>query len=191
MGADKMSDHPFHFHSQKAAQAIATLLRFEPGERMNYYRLLKLLYIADRLSVRQSGRPIIGGRLIAMERGPLHSAALDLVKGKGTDIAEWASYFRTDRYDLEMVDDPGNSELSSREIDLLNAVRQQHEAEDDFEVGKKTHDFQEFLDHQPAAGRVNTIPFLDLLKAVGREDDAALILKDAKDKALFDRVFGV
>lgn len=108
--------NPFHFQYAKAAQAVATLLRSEPHRRMNYYRLLKLLYMADRASLQESGRPIIGGRLVAMERGPLHSACYDLIKGADSEAGWWAKYFRTDRWELEMIDDPGNDDLSKREI---------------------------------------------------------------------------
>lgn len=159
--------NPFHFRYGKAAQAVASLLRPEPHRRMNYYRLLKLLYIADRQSVIETGRPIIGGRLVAMKRGPLHSATLDLMQGKDPATAEWSQYFRTDHYEVEMISDPGNSDLSRREIDMIGRVRAEHESEDEWQV-----------------------PFDDLLAAVGRQGDAAAIEQDAREKAVFDRVFG-
>ena len=184
-------NHPFHFHYNKAAQAMAALLRTEPGQRMNYYRLLKLLYIADRQSVQETGRPIIGGRLIAMDRGPLHSACFDLVQAKDAQIAWFSKFFRTERKDLEMIADPGNDDLSAREIDLLNRVRDQHVNEDDWEVGNFTHTFPEFQDNQAPPGKSKTIPFVDLARAVGRGGDLDAILADAQQKAVIDRVFGV
>lgn len=41
---------PFKFNSEKAIQAVAFLLRRERGHRMNYMRLLKVLYFAERKS---------------------------------------------------------------------------------------------------------------------------------------------
>ena len=181
---------PFHFHYRKANQAIATLLRAEPQRRMNYYRLLKLLYIADRESIRATGRPIIGGRTIAMDRGPLHSAGFDLTQGKDVEIATWSRFFSIDKFDLEMISDPGNGELSRREIDVLNRVRIEHENQDDWAVGDSTHEYEEFKKNEPAKGKSKTIPFEDILAAVGRSDDMDTILKAAKEKAVFDRVFG-
>jgi uncharacterized phage-associated protein len=158
---------------------------------MNYYRLLKLLYIADRKSIQDTGRPIIGGRFVAMARGPLHSATLDLMQGKDTCAPEWNEQFKTDRYDVEMVADPGNGDLSRREIDTLNAVRMQYEHLDDWAVGEATHEFPEFVKFQPGEDRkVQTIPFAELLSAVGRGNDEESIIRDAKDKSVFDRVFG-
>jgi hypothetical protein len=181
---------PFHFHYEKASQAIASLLRSEPGHRMNYYRLLKLLYIADRESVRLFGRPIVGGRLVAMDRGPLHSAGFDLMTGKDPTITGWSQYFTTQRFEVEMIHDPGNDALSKREIDLLNNVRAEHESHDDWDVGLLTHEFTEFKKNRAPQGKSRTIPFEDLLVAVGRATDMPAILADARHKATFDRVFG-
>jgi hypothetical protein len=183
---------PFHFHYAKAAQAAATLLRTEPGRKMNYYRLLKLLYIADRESLEKTGRPIIGGRLVAMNRGPLHSALYDLINGKDSQIAFWSEYFQTDPHEHELVlrNDPGNDALCKLEIDLLNDIRDAHNTEDDFAVGELTHEFQEFIKNEPGRGSSKTIPFEDLLAAV-RPNDGDAIIRDAETKALFDRTFGV
>jgi len=148
---------PFHFHYHKGAQAVATLLRSESPRRMNYYRLLKLVYMADRLSVAETGRPIVGGKLIAMERGPLHSTFLDLIKGKDSETPWWSTFFHTHKYELEMVGDPGNGELSPREIDLLNRVSAEHEAEDEWAVGELTHDFAEFQKNKPPKGACQTL----------------------------------
>src|SRR5262245_9212871 len=60
------------FDTMKAIQAAAVLLRFDDGA-MDYLRLLKLLYIADREALRETGRPISYSRTIAMDNGPLSS----------------------------------------------------------------------------------------------------------------------
>lgn len=180
----------FHFQYAKAAQSVATLLRLEEHRSMNYYRLLKLLYIADRESVRQAGRPIIGGRLIAMERGPLHSTGFDLMKGKDIQTPWWSKFFRVRNYDVEMMEDPGNGDLSRKEIDLLNRVHADFETDDDWEVGRKTHEFPEFKKNEPPRGKSQTIAFEDLLEGVGRAGDAERIKRDAETKSVFDSVFG-
>ena len=62
----------FRFSIQKTIQAVGVLLRLARG-RMGRLRLLKLLYIADRESLREFHRPIIGSRTVAMKNGPLHN----------------------------------------------------------------------------------------------------------------------
>ena len=51
----------FRFHFDRALQASACLLRFD-GKRMGYLRLLKLLYIADREGLAETGETIRVGR---------------------------------------------------------------------------------------------------------------------------------
>jgi hypothetical protein len=180
----------FPFHYRKAQQVVGTLLRLSPGRRMNYYRLLKLLYIADRKAIEETGRPVIGGRTIAMERGPLHGTVYDLIVGVDCESPDWYLRFKTDEYDIEMVQDPGNGELSRYELDLLTRITAEFKADDEWAVGKATHRFQEFIDNEPTAGKSRTIPLVDIVKAVGRSDDWESIARDAKEVAVFDRVFG-
>jgi hypothetical protein len=63
----------FSFDEQKATAAAGVLLKKCPGRRMKYIRLLKLLYIADRESLRNRGRPIVGDRYISMKKGAARS----------------------------------------------------------------------------------------------------------------------
>jgi uncharacterized phage-associated protein len=65
------------------------------GDRMEYVRLLKLLYIADREMMAEAGAPITGDRAVAMDHGPVLSHVYDLVKGKAARAGEWAHSIRT------------------------------------------------------------------------------------------------
>lgn len=38
---------------------------------MSYLRMLKLLYLADRESLKETGHTITGDRVVAMEHGPV------------------------------------------------------------------------------------------------------------------------
>jgi hypothetical protein len=51
----------FPLNVEKAIQAVGVLFRNDRVRRMNYMRVLKLLYIADREALGETGRPIIGG----------------------------------------------------------------------------------------------------------------------------------
>jgi hypothetical protein len=80
--------------------------------------------------------------------------------------------------------------LSKGEIDLLNRVSTEHESEDEWAVGKFTHRFGEFVRHEPESGKSVTIPFADLLEALEMSPSSETIAQDAKNKAVFDSVFG-
>lgn len=48
------------FSPKKAAQVVAVLLKATPGGRMDYRKLMALLYIADRESIKETDTPITG-----------------------------------------------------------------------------------------------------------------------------------
>ncbi len=63
----------------KTIQAIGVLLRSDGVKRMNYMRLLKLLYMADRESLCETGRPITDGGALRPQ-APLDSAVLKKIR---------------------------------------------------------------------------------------------------------------
>ena len=76
----------FRFNFERALQASAYLLRLD-GKRMGYLRLLKLLYIADREWLAETGESITGDRAYAMKYGPVLSS--DLRPHQGQRIKGW------------------------------------------------------------------------------------------------------
>jgi hypothetical protein len=56
----------------KTAHVLRCLLELH-GDRMEYVRLLKLLYIADREMMAEAGAPVTGDRAVAMDHGPVLS----------------------------------------------------------------------------------------------------------------------
>src|SRR5438445_7076997 len=87
-------DMGFRFNIDKTMQAIAALLHFHGTKEMSYLRMLKLLYIADRESLKETGRPITGDRIVAMEHGPVLSGVYNLVKGEHTAWPIWSEFFK-------------------------------------------------------------------------------------------------
>ena len=57
------------FDERKAAEAAAFLL-FMAGGKLPLIKLVKLLYLAERLSLQRYGEPLTGDRLVAMPNGP-------------------------------------------------------------------------------------------------------------------------
>jgi uncharacterized phage-associated protein len=69
----------FKFDERKAADAAAFLLQLHGGT-MNHMRLIKLLYAAERESLKRFNRPIVGDRYVSMDHGPVVSGVYDLIK---------------------------------------------------------------------------------------------------------------
>ena len=66
------------FREDKATQAAARLLR-HAGGRMEYLKLIKLLYLAERESLVTLGSPLTYDACWSLPYGPILSATLDRV----------------------------------------------------------------------------------------------------------------
>src|SRR5437870_7012187 len=108
----------FKFDSKKAIEASAALLRMAPHRRMDRKRLLALLYIADRESMKRTCRPVVGGRLIALKHGPIHSEVYDLIKGGHPDVVEWSRHFENENYRVHLVHEVKITALWQYELEL-------------------------------------------------------------------------
>ena len=179
----------FAFKFDKAIQAAAYLLRRETSREMNYMRLLKLLYIADRESIRHTGRPITGDRVVAMKQGPVLSEIFDLIKGYNLRYLEWARFIKKDEYKILLVEDPGLANLSRFDVETLERVAEEHRSRDEWELVEFTHKFPEWQKNDPGDSQIKWIPFTDIFEALGRTVDPE-IEEEAKEDRAFARLFG-
>jgi uncharacterized phage-associated protein len=179
----------FRLKVSKTIQAIGVLFRFEGVCRMNYMRLLKLLYIADREALRETGRPITGGPVVAMERGPVLLEVFDLIRGQHREMPLWDEHYRTDRYDLKRVRDPDVGQLSKYEIRKLQEIAKRHAEDDEWQLSRLTHEFPEWKKNEPGPAP-RPIPLEDTLEAVGQSQAVQRILDEAGEKAHMERLLG-
>jgi uncharacterized phage-associated protein len=180
----------FRFHLHKALQAASVLLEYEKSRRMSSMRLLKLLYVAEREALAETGCPITGDQAVAMKRGPVLSNIHALIRGEAARAGEWDRFIHTDRYEVELVADPGRGELSKGEVAKLVAVSQRYRDLDEWELSDLTHDFVEWQKHFPGGDGTADIPWEEALAAQGRAGLAAAIERDEADRHFFDQLFG-
>src|SRR5690242_6025860 len=105
------------FNEKKATQAAAQFLRLANG-RMNYMKLIKLLYIADREALLRWGRPITTDVYFSMKHGPVLSEVLDLIsEGPDPFFGEtfWSRHISKEDYDVSLKADPTQDQLSEAE----------------------------------------------------------------------------
>ncbi len=183
---------PFQFNQERATQAVAFLLQRANGHRENYMRLIKLLYIADRESLKETGRPITGDRFVAMERGPVLSELYDLIMDKSPRSAEWKTFIqKRPRYEIELISDPGDGELSQYDKDKLAEVWTRYEDMDEWAMVKETHKLREWKRNKPRPSSSKTISLSDVLIAVGLPHNRQTeIFQIAHDLKAIDHLFG-
>lgn len=172
----------------KAIQAAGVLLRFDHGEKVGILRLMKLLYIADREALKESGRTITGDRYAALDNGPILSTLYNIIKDEDTRATEWRKYVDKERYWLTPKADPGVGQLSRFEVRKLNEVATRFAGEDVWEIVKFTHTFPEWKDNAPPEKSSKPIPLEDILKALGMADEAERIKKELSEEAALRRL---
>jgi len=145
---------------------------------MSYLRLIKLIYIADRETVSETGKPISGGRQVVMDHGPVHSRMLDMIHGIDICSPDWQQFICREGYQVKLVRDPGIDRLTKYEARKLEDVFARFADSDDWEIVRHTHDFPEVVKNRPQSGSVKDIPLEDLLEAVGLSSSAASIVAD-------------
>lgn len=174
----------FAFDERKATAAAAVLLQ-AAGGKMRYIRLIKLLYLADRRSLDERARPIVGGRYVAMDYGPVLSEVLDKVK-LGGEI--WSTVIEKDGYEVRLTGTPDLGPLSREEVELLEMATKLYRKLDRWKIVDLTHALPEWRDPKGSAIDISTE---DILAALGKSDEETEEARqDAVERAYFDKLFG-
>jgi hypothetical protein len=183
----------FKLDVPKTVQAIAVILRATNRDCLEYLSILKLLYIADRESWRDRGTSITGDVPVAMKNGPVLSGVHDLINLNTEQwLAHWVNYLHREDYDLQLKSDPGRERLSPYEVKKLEEVARRHEKDSWRDLTRITHELPEWQQNNPEERGLNVIPIPldDILRAVGRGEDAEWIKQDAAEVVAMEQVLG-
>jgi uncharacterized phage-associated protein len=180
------------FSERKVAQIAAYLLDRAKG-RMNYLKLMKLLYLADRESMKCHGWPISGDRYVSMDHGPVLSQTLNLINGAKkfeehgwdhwiADKADYAVSLRR-RATRETLD-----QLSDAELEVLRNVYAKFGKWDQWRLVDYTHRYcREWKDPK---GSSLQIPYDAIFKALGHSAAEAKALgARLEEQRRIDKVF--
>ena len=179
----------FRFEPLKTTQAAAYLLALE-GRVMDRMRLLKLLYIVDRELLAAKGRTLTGDRAVALNSGPVLSHTYNLIKGKERSPDDWNQYIRSVNRKVVLMADPGQGELSQREIDKLSEVSTRFRDISTGGLSACTHKFSEWVKNfVPDASR--PIPWTNALAAQGCQDRIAAFEKKLAEQEIIDSIFAL
>lgn len=166
--------YPTLFNEKRTAQAAAFLLH-RAGGRLPLLKLMKLMYLAERESLRKFGEPIVGDRLVSMPHGPVLSMTYEHMNGNLPSVeGGWATWVE-DRagHDLalrdpSMIRSPEDDllELSDDDLETLEVTWQQFGHMSKFALRDYTHSdaCPEWVDPQ---GSSAPIPLERLFNALG------------------------
>lgn len=180
----------FQFDERKATAAASLLLQLAGGE-MEYLRLIKLLYLADRESLDQLGYPITGDRYVSMKHGPVLSRVYNLAKAVVVGPATEGPWSRQiagrGRYYLKLVGSADVGPLSESEVQILKEVFTRYRHQDVWEIRDQTHLLPEWEDPGASAREIEPET---ILRVLGKSDaEIKGIHQKARENAYFDRLF--
>ena len=178
----------FEFNEEKATAAASLLLR-RHGGRMSYMKLLKLLYIAERESLRKYGRPICGDDYYSMKFGPVMGIVYNLIKEDQVKEDFWFRHIRREpgTYDVSLIADPSTVALSQAEIRLLDEIFENYKQVDQWDLSGLTHEFPEWEDPGDSCRK---IPPERILRALGKSDEEIdEIAQETQERSYFEGLF--
>jgi Protein of unknown function (DUF4065) len=154
------------FDEAKATQAAARFLRHANG-RMNYMVLIKLLYLLDRRSLLKWDRPSIFDDYFSMFDGPIVSQVHDLITEMPwpQELNLWIKFISApSNYEVTLIGDPGNSQLSEAEEELIDELFAEYGREEPFDLVDRLH--KELPEWTPVErGERARITVADILRA--------------------------
>ena len=126
----------FVFDEEKTTQAASVLLA-KHGGTMPYIKLIKLLYLADRQSLIDTGSPITRDRFVAMPKGPVLSRVLDLIRESDPAADSlWHGSISRSGHDATLIGAPGRDRLAEYDEQLLDRIFETYGEEDEWGLGR-------------------------------------------------------
>lgn len=156
------------FDERRAAQMAAYFLD-KAGGKMPLLKLMKLMYLADRESLRQYGYPITFDAINSMDHGPVLSRSYDLAKGAVESNVEGWDHWISDRenHDVSLnraCNRDALLDLSDVEVAVLATVWRNFGHMTKWQIRDYTHTLPEWRDPE---GSSLPIAFENVLLAVG------------------------
>ena len=138
----------------------------------NYTKLIKLLYLADKESLKFSNQTITGDTYVSMDNGPVLSQLYDLIKNKCTNNTQelWNSRFIKNEFDLIAITNKiPDSELSKFEKRILDEIDERFK---DYNYGKMINFVHNNCPEWKAPqGSSVPIDTKDILRSIGKTED--------------------
>ena len=167
------------FNEHKVAQMAAYLLH-KRGGRMSHLKLMKLMYLADRLSFERYDESITEDRTVSLEYGPVLSTTLNLIGGYRQSLVNGWSSWISDKENNEVSLARGFErrdlgELSDADLEILDDVFAEHGKKSRWELVKFTHTLPEWVDPEEGSLPIST---QDILQAIGKTPDQVSAIMD-------------
>lgn len=185
------------FRDEKAVAMAVYFLKRAPDHQLNDLALMKLMVIAERMNMQLHTALITGAKFTSMQKGPVLSEVLDLMRGRRTSET-WnrciaftehrgegtPSNCCTLKCDLDVTE-----HLSGAELDLLAHVWEKAGRKSKWSLVELTHQFPEWDESCRASKTSKPIP-LETIFRLGFGESPETARARAEDIEYFEKVAG-
>lgn len=184
--------------TRKIIQALAYIAYAQSEHKVNSMKAYKLLWLADRYHLRQTGRTITGDVFYALPHGVVPSDAKNVVEHQLMRIQNDDEYRdryiqRLGRYSYRAVSEPDLMVFSDSDQEALDKILQSYGSMDQYELERLSHDFSEWLAYKnqlEASKTPNTYKIdLDYFFCDAEKDRSGLFVDDPEKLALVKEMF--
>lgn len=182
----------FRFDITKATEVACEFLKLEGGS-INIMKLVKLVYLLDRLSVARRGIPVVGGAYFSLPNGPITSELLDLINSGslwGVNECRWDEFI-SDRanHEVKLIKEATRDHISDSEMDLIDTVYQEHGQKDQWQLRDWCHERCE--EWNPLEQGRDRITIEKIARALGKSDQQiARLNEEAAEFNFLAKAFG-
>lgn len=137
------------FNYKKVVQSF-NFFAIKDGGRENKMKALKLIWLSDRLHLREYGRMISNDDYYALPNGPVPSASRDILQKSSffkDDIAQdyAEQYIKiVNQYTYASIQDIDYKVFSKSEIEILNKIYDNFGNKNQYDLSKLSHEFPEW-----------------------------------------------
>jgi uncharacterized phage-associated protein len=181
----------FRFQIGKATEAACLFLE-RGGGQMNIMKLVKLIYLLDRLSLDRRGLPVCGGDYLSMRNGPVTSEVLDLIND-GRLYREsdhrWEECL-SDRanHEVALLRMPEREQVSNAEVKLLDEIWSEHGRKSQWQLVDWCHD--NCKEWTPVSSGKSPISVEQIGEALGKAgDEIAWLTREARGLNRLHQIF--
>lgn len=155
----------------KAAQVVA-YFALKSGGSINVLKLSKLVYLAERESMKRYDAPMFFDRLVSMPDGPVASITLNFIDGENEEPV-W-SKFVSPRSGVEVSVAPDVSvemldNLSEADLEILDDLWKRFGSFDRYALRDWTHKKENIPEWTDPAGSSYSIPHRDVFEHLGKD----------------------
>ena len=177
---------------EKNVQLI-NFFAIKEGGKIDYIKVLKLIYLSDKYMLCRHGRMITGDRYAAIKKGPVPSATKDVAEGivknsvADEDFPVSKDYCNqyvghADEWNIESRKDFDDSMFSSAELQAMESVYGKFGSKNKWDLVKLTHEFYEWKKHN-IDGKIKKYAPMDIIDffSSGNDDLNNFFNPDQKD----------